>query len=219
MDGATISGKSQRATAGRCDAYPVEYALNLPENASTWNAEISAMPRGRFGEGGTAGFGDYSAAPTGIRRMRLCIYDKSDLTVDLEVTGHYFLAGDGLPACGGRVSGKGVLRLKPGRTRTTFSVSTTRPRFNQVVRLGAQTQSLGSDGWGRFGNTDVELQVRAGSRWVSGKGAEFYTGTDGKATLAYRWTTRRTIELRLVTPAQGAGQRSVSKVITINPRD
>lgn len=208
---ATVSGESQRAVAGRCATYLVQYALNLPSDATSWQADISTGP-GEYPSVSLRSF--YDDAPAGVESLRLCTYDDADLNVRLFLTGRY----DTADSYYNEISGTGTMRLKRGVTRTRLKVSTTTPRFNQGVRLSVRTESRGEYGYYPFPGADVELQVRHGSRWVSGKGFEFLTGQGGKDSVAYRWTTRKTITFRLVLPAQGGGRRAVSNVVTVNPR-
>lgn len=197
-----------------CHSYAFEYNLNLPENVSRWSASI--------GEGVASedfsGYGVPSIDDPPSGRVSLLICNE-----DFDRKGRVFvpIEGDYATSDGssGNISGQGTLQLKLARTTTRLSFGPTHsPRYNQAVSVGAQVRVENEYGSQPARFSKVQVQIRAGGKWVRLPGRGFLVGGNGRDTTRYRWNVRGSQTLRLFTPAQDGYKQSASDPLTIRTR-
>lgn len=198
-----------------CHYYAFEYNLNLPDDVRSWSVLV--------GTGGSAGFGEvlsdygYAGDPAdGKVSLRIC-------NDDFDRKGRVFVPvkGDFDTADGrsGVISGQGTLQLQLARTTTRLTFGPTHsPRYNQAVSVGARVTVENEYGSQPARFSKVEVQIRAGGKWVRLPGRGFLVGGNGRDTTRYRWNVRGSQTIRLFTAAQDGFKQSASNPLTIRTR-
>lgn len=208
---ATISDSEHQAFGG-CARYDFRYDLNLPANATGWQAAVTA-------DNDYGGVEHILASSRGdavegyLETPRFCEWEEPVGRYSITVEGTYTTA-----TSTGVISGSGYLTLRPARTRTTITASPLAPRFNQPVRVTAEVQVKKEFGWGPVWAADVKTQIRLRGRWVNAPKLALVTGRNGRDNFFGRWNIRGAVTLRFFMPKQDMYAKSVSKPITIRTR-
>ena len=111
----------------------------------------------------------------------------------------------------------GVMLMSRQSTASALTVSDPTPDYNSRVRFKMKSTQETPNGWANNAYEYVALEVNCGTGWGRVRGSKISTDAYGKASLRYRWDTRKTCRVRTLTLATVNSAVSRSLAVKVNP--
>ena len=111
----------------------------------------------------------------------------------------------------------GVMLMSRQSTASALKVSDATPDINSPVRFRMSSTQETPNGWANNAYEYVALEANCGTGWGRLRGSKSFTDAYGRASVRYRWDTRKTCRVRTVTLPTVNSAASRSAAVKVNP--